>query len=657
MGGPRPDVDHAVPVRERGLPEGRPRIQVVGDAEGVVHQQIEPSRFALDPLEQRRDLLVRAVVAGDGTPVPPAARSLPSSPQAPGQLRVAGARGEVRLSCLGCATRVIRCAGIRSTPPPAGGTRGKSNDWKDSRRRDAQGEGTRRGRAGLGRDHVVGLPLPQVAGPEHVAPGLAERLGRPGAFPFTRGVRAEMYRARPWTVRQLAGFGSARDTNRRYRLLLDQGATGINGVFDYPSLRAFDADDSRAVPDVGRGGVAVDTLDDFEDLFAGVPLERVSVSLVSSQPIGAVPHLAMFLRAAERRGFARGVLTGTSQNDFLMETAVTIARAALPPAASFRLECDLAEFVVRQLPRWNPVSVAGYNYREAGADAVLESLHINGYDEAVSIPTEHAALTALRTQYVLLYETGVAGSADPLGGGYLVEHLTDAIEARAREVLARIEAMGGIVAATEQAWVHRELSAVLREDQAEHPPFGSYLGCERHDVVRIHGSSGTSGKPTLYAISRGDWSYIADVMAQGFYTCGVRPSDTVQLATVFSLFMGGWGALLAAERIGASAFPLGAGEAERQLELMYRVGSTVLVTTPTYALHMLETARQLGYDPHASPLRLGVFVGEPGSGIPGTRRALEEGWGITVRDCDDVRDDPVGDQRRVRGGSRRPPPQ
>ncbi len=410
-----------------------------------------------------------------------------------------------------------------------------------------------------------GLPLPQVAGPEHVAPGLAERLGRPGSFPFTRGVRARMYRARPWTVRQLAGFGSARDTNHRYRLLLGRGATGINGVFDYPSLRAFDSDDPRAVPDVGRGGVAVDTLDDFEDLFAGVPLERVSVSLVSSQPIGAVPHLAMFLRAAERRGFARGVLTGTSQNDFLMETAITIAPAALPPAGSFRLECDLAEFVVRELPRWNPVSVAGYNYREAGADAVLEmalslahgqavarelrarglapevflpritfflnahrdffeevakfrairrmwarwvrndlgiaapaaqrfrfhvqtsgvtntarfvhtniarsalqglaavlggtqSLHINGYDEAVSIPTEHAALTALRTQYVLLYEAGVAGSADPLGGSYLVEHLTDAIEDRAREVLARIEAIGGIVAATEQAWVHGELS-------------------------------------------------------------------------------------------------------------------------------------------------------------------------------------------------------
>lgn len=174
---------------------------------------------------------------------------------------------------------------------------------------------------------------------------------------------------------------------------------------------------------------------------------------------------------------------------------------------------------------------------------------------------------------------------------------------------------------------------MLRADQEAHPPFGSYVGVERSDVARIHGSSGTSGKPTLYAISKKDWEYCAEVMAQGFYTCGVRSSDTVQFATVFSLFLGGWGSLLAAERIGATAFPLGAGETERQLELMYRVGSSVLITTPTYALHMLETAHELGYDASASPLRLGIFVGEPGSGIPGTRRKLEEGWGIQVRDC------------------------
>lgn len=173
---------------------------------------------------------------------------------------------------------------------------------------------------------------------------------------------------------------------------------------------------------------------------------------------------------------------------------------------------------------------------------------------------------------------------------------------------------------------------MLREEQAKHPPFGEYLGAKPHDIVRVHGSSGTSGKPTLYAFSKADWNYIAEVMAQGLYTSGVRPGDIVQLATVFSLFMGGWGALSGVERIGATAFPLGAGETERQLELMYRIGSTVLISTPTYALHMLEAARSFGYDTVASPLRLGIFIGEPGSSIPSTRAALEKGWGIQVRD-------------------------
>jgi len=174
--------------------------------------------------------------------------------------------------------------------------------------------------------------------------------------------------------------------------------------------------------------------------------------------------------------------------------------------------------------------------------------------------------------------------------------------------------------------------AMLREDQAETPPFGSYLGVPESEIARVHGSSGTTGVPTLYGISHRDWDHIADVMAQGFYTAGVRPTDRVQLATVFGMFIGGWGSLLGCERIGATAFPIGAGETERQLELMYRMGSTVLICTPTYALHMLERARSLGYDTAASPLRLGIFIGEPGAAIPGTREVLERGWGMTVRD-------------------------
>lgn len=410
-----------------------------------------------------------------------------------------------------------------------------------------------------------GIPVPVVATEADVRAGLGERLGEPGTFPFTRGIRAQMYRGRPWTIRQLAGFGTARDTNHRYRMLLEQGATGVNGVFDYPSLRAFDSDDPRAQSDVGRGGVAVDVQADFADLFAGIALDEVSVSLVSSQPIGAVGHFAMFLRTAQSQGVDPAALTGTSQNDFLMETAITIAPEALPPAASFRVACDLAEYTLEHVPRWNPISVSGYNYREAGADAILEgaltlthgqaiarelsrrgldplvflprisffldshsdffeeiakfralrrmwacwvrdelgisdaasqrfrfhtqtagvtntarhahvniarsmtqalaavlggtqSLHVDGYDEAVSIPTEHAALTALYSQLVLLHETGVGRSADPLGGSYLVEFLTDEVEARVAAVIETIDAKGGLVAATEDGWVHQELA-------------------------------------------------------------------------------------------------------------------------------------------------------------------------------------------------------
>jgi phenylacetate-CoA ligase len=174
--------------------------------------------------------------------------------------------------------------------------------------------------------------------------------------------------------------------------------------------------------------------------------------------------------------------------------------------------------------------------------------------------------------------------------------------------------------------------SMLRDNQAHYPPFGTYLGVPREDIVRVHGSSGTTGKPTLYAFSRHDWDYTSDVMGRAFRIAGVRSADTVQLATVFSLFMGGWGALLGCQALSATAFPVGAGETERQLELMYRIGTTTLVTTPTYALHMLEMARTLGYDTAASPLRLGIFIGEPGAAIPATRQILADGWGIAVRD-------------------------
>src|SRR2546428_5516911 len=173
------------------------------------------------------------------------------------------------------------------------------------------------------RTTASGIPLPAAAGPGDVAPGLEARLGRPGEFPFTRGVHPGMYRASPWTIRRLAGFATAADTNKRYRMLLERGATGINGVFDYPSLRAVGSDDPRAASDVGRGGVAVDVTDDFDDLFAAIPLDEVSLSLVSSQPVGAAPHLAMFLAPAARRGVLPPVLGGPGRDDLPPGPATT----------------------------------------------------------------------------------------------------------------------------------------------------------------------------------------------------------------------------------------------------------------------------------------------------------------------------------------------
>jgi methylmalonyl-CoA mutase N-terminal domain/subunit len=173
-------------------------------------------------------------------------------------------------------------------------------------------------------------------------------------------------------MRQLAGFGPPEETNKRYKLLLSQGATGINGVFDYPTLRGFDSDHPEAEADVGRGGVAIDSLEDMLILFDGIPIDDIGVSLVTCQPVGTVPVLAMYLAQAEKRHIAFEKLAGTTQNDFLMETAVTIGWKILSPQYSFKLSCDVIEYCVEHVPRGNPISIAGYNYREAGADAVQE---------------------------------------------------------------------------------------------------------------------------------------------------------------------------------------------------------------------------------------------------------------------------------------------
>jgi len=419
-----------------------------------------------------------------------------------------------------------------------------------------------------------GIPLKPVYGPADAgALDPARDLGRPGEPPFTRGVYATMYRGRGWTVRPLAGYGTPEDTNARLRYLLAQGATGLNVTFDYPTLRGYDSDAPEARAEAGLGGVALDGLEDVERLFAGVPLDEVSVSLVVCNPSTALIVLAMYVAAARRRGVAWDRLAGTCQNDFLMECAVTTAPAPLPPRAAFRLACDTIAWSVEHLPRWHPISFVGYNLEEAGATAVQElglvlaharavvrelgrrglavdrvaprlsfffaasndffeqvakyraarrlwhrmmleelgatdpracalrfhvqtsgvaltaqqpqvnivrsayhalaavlggaqSLHVSACDEALGLPTEETIRLGLRTQQVLMHETGVAATADPLGGSYFVESLTSAVEERVRAYVAGIEALGGIVEATERGWVHAELARSAWEHQA-----------------------------------------------------------------------------------------------------------------------------------------------------------------------------------------------
>jgi methylmalonyl-CoA mutase N-terminal domain/subunit len=220
---------------------------------------------------------------------------------------------------------------------------------------------------------LSGIPIEPLYTPEHVAEmDYLSDLGFPGEEPYIRGVHPTMYRGRTWTHRQLAGFGPPEDTNKRYKFLLDQGATGINGVYDYPSLRGYDSDDPDARADVGRGGVAIDTVQDMQILFDGIPIDTVSVSLVSCQPVGNISLQSMYFANARNRGIAFDTLTGTSQNDFLMETAMTIAPGVLPPKASFKLSVDAIEYCTKYVPRWNPISFAGYNYREAGSTAPQE---------------------------------------------------------------------------------------------------------------------------------------------------------------------------------------------------------------------------------------------------------------------------------------------
>ncbi|MYC82636.1 MAG: methylmalonyl-CoA mutase, partial [Acidobacteria bacterium] len=395
-----------------------------------------------------------------------------------------------------------------------------------------------------------GIRLDPFFGPRHLEDFDYRRdLGDPGNYPFTRGVRPGMYRDRLWTMRQYAGFGSARESNARYKYLLGLGQTGLSVAFDLPTQMGMDSDAAMAAGEVGRTGVAIDSLGDMEELFRGIPLDRVSVSMTINATAAVL--LALLVALARSRQVPPEHLSGTIQNDILKEY---IARGTYiyPPEASMRLVTDLIGYCSRNLPQWNPISVSGYHIREAGSSAVQElaftlgnaiayveaclksglaidafaprisfffnvhnhfleevakfraarrmwsrimkerfgarnprswvlrfhaqtagstltaqqpevntvrvtlqalaavlggtqSLHTNSRDEALSLPTKEAAGLALQTQQVIAYESGLAEVADPLAGSFAVEALTDALEKGAREYLARIKAMGGII--------------------------------------------------------------------------------------------------------------------------------------------------------------------------------------------------------------------
>jgi methylmalonyl-CoA mutase N-terminal domain/subunit len=383
----------------------------------------------------------------------------------------------------------------------------------------------------------------------------------PGEFPFTRGPYPDMYRGRPWTIRQYAGFGSAEETNERFRQLLAQGQTGLSVAFDLPTQLGYDSDDPLAEGEVGRTGVAIDSVDDMARLLEGIPLDEVSTSMTINAP-AALLLLCYELVAAER-GVPGEALRGTVQNDVLKEY-VARGNYIFPPRPSMRLATDLFAYCAERIPRWNTISISGYHIREAGSSAAQElaftlangiayceaavtaglspdafgarlsfffnahndllqevakfraarrmwatimrdrfgattpaaqalrfhaqtggstltaqqpennlvrvtaqalsavyggaqSLHTNAFDEALALPTERSALLALRTQQVLMHEAGTTSTADPLGGSWYVEALTDELEERATELIGRIDELGGAVTAIEVGWVQQQI--------------------------------------------------------------------------------------------------------------------------------------------------------------------------------------------------------
>jgi methylmalonyl-CoA mutase N-terminal domain/subunit len=410
-------------------------------------------------------------------------------------------------------------------------------------------------------------------------------IGLPGQFPYTRGIQPTMYRGRPWTMRQYAGFGTAGESNRRYKYLLERGVMGLSVAFDLPTQIGYDSDHDLARGEVGRVGVAIDSIEDMALLFDGIPLDRVSTSMTINAT--ALMLLALYVAAGKRQGVDPGRLSGTLQNDILKEY---VARGTyiFPPRPSLRIVTDIVSFCTRTMPQWNPISISGYHIREAGSTATQEvaftladaiayvqacigagldvdtfgprlsfffnahndfldeiakfraarrlwarimrdrfgatnpraqqlrfhtqtagstltaqqpdnnvvrvalqalsavlggtqSLHCNGKDEALALPTEESVTTALRTQQILLHESGVANTADPVGGSYAIEQRTVEIEAAAAALIDRIEALGGTLVAIETGYIQREIrEAAYRTQQAIDAGTAVVVGVNRY---------------------------------------------------------------------------------------------------------------------------------------------------------------------------------
>lgn len=396
-------------------------------------------------------------------------------------------------------------------------------------------------------------------------------LGNPGEYPYTRGVHATGYRGRPWTMRMFAGFGTAEETNERFKYLVENGNMGLSVAFDLPTLMGYDSDAPEAIGEFGKCGVAISSLKDMESLFDGIPLDKISTSMTINSPAPMI--WAMYIAAAEKQGVDRSVLRGTLQNDILKEY-IAQKEFIFPPKPSMRLVTDTIEYATNEMPAWNSVSVSGYHIREAGSTAIQElaftlvdgieyvkwslergldiddfaprisfffnchndffeeiakmraarriwartmreefgaknprswlmrfhtqtagvsltaqqpeinlirvaiqalagviggtqSLHTNSMDEALALPSEHAVTLAMRTQQLILEESGVANTIDPLGGSYFVEALTNEMEKQTLEYFRRIEDFGGVIPAIETGFFQQEIADASYRHQQE----------------------------------------------------------------------------------------------------------------------------------------------------------------------------------------------